>query len=143
MGNEFRKAVEQTSDISNAYKSGIQAIKGNEKPKFSFSDNRAIKGSVDIDTALRSRFPEQNRWDYAIGYGDIVVFAEVHPCSTSEVSTILSKRDWLLQWLKDKPLNELPKSLYWVATQGIAIKDMKKRKELSQKAIKICSKLEL
>ncbi len=143
MENDFKTAVEQTSDIANAYKSGIQAIKGSERAKFSFSDNRLIKGSVDIDSVLKSKYPEQSRWDYAIGYGDKVVYAEVHPCVTSEVSTVINKREWLLQWLKDKPLDKLAKSLYWLATQGVAIKDLKKKKELSIKGIKVCSKLEL
>ncbi|MCQ2253142.1 MAG: hypothetical protein MJZ61_06815 [Bacteroidales bacterium] len=143
MGNDFKTAVEHISDIASAYKSGIQAIKGNERPKFSFPDSHCIKGSVDIDNALKSKYPEQNRWDYAIGYGDLVVYAEVHPCSTSEVSTIINKRDWLLGWLKDTALNKFDKSLYWVATQGVAIKDAKKKKELSMKGIKVCSKLEL
>ncbi len=53
MENDFKTAVEQTSDIANAYKSGIQAIKGSERAKFSFSDNRLIKGSVDIDSVLK------------------------------------------------------------------------------------------
>ncbi len=143
MENDFKTAVVQTSEIANAYKSGIQAIKGNERAKFSFSDNRKIKGSVDIDSALKSKYPEQNRWDYAIGYGDVVVYAEVHPCATSEVSIVINKRDWLIQWLKGKPIDKLGKSLYWVATQGVAIKDAKKKKELSMKGIKVCSKLEL
>ena len=124
--SEFQIAVEGTAEISTAYKAGLQAIKNCDKPKISATDSYKLNGSVDIDGAVKDLYPEENRWDYAIGYDNKVCFVEVHPASTSEVEKILKKLSWLKQWLKDKApeLSSMPKTeipYVWLSTNGVHI----------------------
>jgi len=124
--SEFQIAVEGTTEISTAYKAGLQALKSCDKQKISASDSHKLNGSVDIDSAVKDLYPEENRWDYAIGYDDKVCFVEVHPASTSEVETMLKKLSWLKQWLKNKApkLSSIKKTkepYIWLSTKSIHI----------------------
>lgn len=124
--NVFREAVEATADIAAAYKSGLQALKRADAGKVTASDTRKIDGSVDIDSAVKALYPDDNRWDYAIGYDSKVCYVEVHPAFTSEIDTMLKKLTWLKGWLKDKApkLNEMQKmspAYVWVQSGKCAI----------------------
>ena len=143
--SEFQIAVEQTAEISTAYKVGLQAIKNCDKPKISATDSYKLNGSVDIDSTVTDLYPEENRWDYAIGYDGKICFVEVHPATTSEVEKILKKLSWLKQWLKDKApkLSNMPKSkepYIWLSTSGVGIlKTSSQFRKLSGSGIKLKS----
>ena len=98
----LKTAVDKTEDVKGQFKTGLGAIKGNEKQKFVVPDTRKITGSLDIDTSTATKYPQANRWDYAVEYNKETFFIEVHPGSTSEIPTIIAKLAWLKQWLKDK-----------------------------------------
>ena len=66
--SNFQKAVEGTPEISTAYRSGLQALKRSDRSSVAVSDPWILDGSVDIDTAVQEKYPNDNRWDYAIGY---------------------------------------------------------------------------
>lgn len=110
--SSFQKAVEGTPDISTAYRSGIQALKRSDRGVFDVADTRLLDGSVDIDTAVKEKYPNDNRWDYAIGYSGKVCYVEVHPAYTSEVSVVENKLKWLKTWLKEKAplMDAIPKA---------------------------------
>lgn len=110
--SSFQKAVEGTPDISTAYRSGLQALKRSDRGAIVVTDTRLLDGSVDVDTAVQEKYPNDNRWDYAIGYSGKVCYVEVHPAYTSEVSTIEKKLRWLKTWLKEKAplLDAIPKA---------------------------------
>lgn len=117
--NAFRKAVEMTPEISTAYCLGLQAL-GTDSEKIIPKDTRLVDGSVDIDSATHPLYPNEARWDYAVGYSGKVFFIEVHPANTSNVKEMLAKTKWLISWLQTKA----PKikalmaveSYYWVAS---------------------------
>lgn len=124
--SDFRKAVEETPDVSEGYRSGLQALKGSDRSAVVAADTRLLAGSVDIDTEVKEKYPNANRWDYAIGYSGKVCYVEVHPAYTSEVSTIGKKLKWLKAWLKEKAplLDAIPKTapaFVWVQTKGAGI----------------------
>jgi len=56
----------------------------------------------------------------------VAVWIEVHPASTSEVTTLLNKLRWLKTWLKERApaLYKLTasQSYYWLATRGVHIR---------------------
>lgn len=108
----FQKAVEGTPDISTAYRNGLQALNSSARSAIVVADTRLLDGSADIDTAVQEKYPNDNRWDYAIGYSGKVCYVEVHPAYTSEVSTIEKKLRWLKAWLKEKAplLDAIPKA---------------------------------
>ena len=119
--SDFQKAVEGTPDISTAYRSGLQALKRSDRSLIAVSDPWILDGSVDIDTAMQEKYPNENRWDYAVGYSGKVCYVEVHPAYTSEVSRIEKKLRWLKTWLKGNVplLDAIPKAapaFVWVQT---------------------------
>ena len=139
----FQKAVEGTPDISTAYRSGLQALKRSDRGAFDVADTRLLDGSVDIDTAVQEKYPNENRWDYAIGYSGKVCYVEVHPAYTSEVSVVENKLRWLKTWLKEKVplLDAIPKAtpaFVWVQTgKGGILPQSSQAKRLATLGIKV------
>ena len=124
--SNFQKAVEGTPEISTAYRSGLQALKRSDRSSVAVSDPWILYGSVDIDTAVQEKYPNDNRWDYAIGYSGKVCYVEVHPAYTSEVSVVENKLRWLKIWLKENAplLDAIPKAtpaFVWAQTGKGAI----------------------
>jgi len=123
----LEKAVAQTPDVSGHFMSGIQAVKREYHSKIHVSNSRNLTGSVDVDNATQSFYPNANRWDYAIEYSDKTYFVEFHPASTGNVSEMTEKLSWLNWWLKEKaPLINVLKPMKgnaynWIATGSIKI----------------------
>lgn len=119
----FADAVQSTPEIAQCFKKGLQAL-GGDSSKIKVRSTRDLKGSVDIDTCLTSRYPNAPRWDSVFGYKNRVYYVEVHQGRTSEVGRIIRKFNWLKQWrvrsatsledMKDQS------SHHWVSTQGTA-----------------------
>ena len=124
--SSFQKAVEKTPDISSGYRPGVHALKKSDRSAIVVADTRLLDGSVDIDTAVQEKYPNENRWDYAIGYSGKVCYVEVHPAYTSEVSVVENKLRWLKIWLKENAplLDAIPKAtpaFVWAQTGKGAI----------------------
>lgn len=140
--NKFRLAVESTSQISDGYLTGLRAL-GNNSTKITVDNSRLLNGSVDIDSCVKYIYPEDNRWDYAIGYDNAAYFIEIHPAETSAVSTMIAKVAWLKQWLKtEAPLLDKIKSsqntFQWVPSGRNAIaKNSREAFRLSKSGIVI------
>ena len=99
---DFQLAVEQTAEVSAAYEPGLRALRRAEVGKVVASDGSRLDGSLNIDDAVAQLYPNENRWDYAIGYGQKVYFVEIHPAFTGEVPKMIAKLNWLKLWLKAK-----------------------------------------
>ena len=126
----FQQAIARTPDLgASAFQPGLQAL-GNNSSRVQCADTRRLTGSVALDDVLKTKYPNSLRWDYGIGLKkskcEAAVWIEVHPASTSEVTTVLKKRQWLKKWLKNQApaLNKLTatQSYYWVATNGVHIR---------------------
>ena len=121
---KFKTAVECTNEIANFFKTGLDALSKAHKNSIIVTYHKKITGSVNIDAALQSAYPNENRWDYAIGYriskqDDKVFFAEFHRAIVSEVEIVLKKKEWLVNWMKGKPLDDLrQKKFVWVSAGG-------------------------
>lgn len=122
----FKEAVEQTPQVSGAYKTGLLAF-GDYSSKVIVPDNRLLGGSIDIDAATMENYPNNNRWDYAFDYNEETFFIEVHTASTSETSTVLRKLGWLKVWLCEQApkIDQLKSSkippFYWVQYKQYAL----------------------
>jgi len=123
---DFKCAVEDTPGLKGAWKAGLQALRPEDKPHI-FVENTStsrLRGSVDIDTALRKAYPNANRWDFAIGYQhtnrkeECVYWVELHTASDSQVKVVLAKHAWLLQWLAGdgKLLNAFERNFVWLSS---------------------------
>ena len=95
--------------VCDAYQLGKQALKGEHRDRVTCTDPRRFTGSIDLEEAL-SKSPTQtptNPWDYGMGFRErdgheVALWIEVHPASTTEVSTVLRKLEWLQSWLRQE-----------------------------------------
>lgn len=123
----LEKAVNATPDVNGHFHKGLGALNANDKNKISVPDTSKLTGSLDIDTTTRNLYPEETRWDYAIEYNNETFFIEIHPGSTGEVTKVISKLNWLKNWLKTKApeinnIKAVSKPAYhWVYTNKYSI----------------------
>lgn len=119
----FRMAVEGTPDVANGYCPGLQALENVDKAAVKLNDKRKVDGSLNIDKETKHLYPNEPRWDYAVGYDDKVFFVEVHPANTSNISDMAKKKEWLKKWLQSKAplLDAFPsgnQKYLWAATES-------------------------
>ena len=143
----FKQAVEATPDVENGYQKGLGAF-GPYSNKINAADKRLLNGSVDIDACTTVKYPNANRWDYALAYNQKVFFVEVHSANTSQVSVVLRKLQWLKDWLNsDAP--EIKKMraqqpYYWIMSNNNRIlRGSSQARQLSQAGLNPISRLNL
>ena len=142
--SKFELAVTNTPNIAGGYKNGLQAF-GRNSSFVEVDDTKKLEGSVDIDECTKELYPDEPRWDYALGYGGKAYFIEVHPASTSDVKTVIEKAKWLDGWLnaKAKELKALKagNNLYWVASGKVNIlRTSRQYRMLMQSKILLCNR---
>lgn len=152
MGNKktttvFQQAVESTPDINNGFRNGLQAL-GSNAQRITAQDTRKLEGSVDIDACTQSLYPNEARWDYAVGYDKKAYSFEIHPADTSNVKEMIKKAEWLNKWLIQKApaLNSLVvnKVFYWIASgRQKILPNSPQSRQLSRSKIKLISNCKL
>ena len=137
----FKDAVGKVSGLEKAHQVGLQALRAEDKPHIDAENTRHLTGSVDIDTALRATYPNDNRWDFAITYkhanrtAEVVYWVELHTASDSQVKVVIKKAQWLLGWLKGagKPLAEFERDIVWVSSGATSFTlSAPQRKQMAQ-----------
>ena len=135
-------AVDKTEDVKGNFHMGLGALKSSDRQKIIVPNTRYILGSLDIDTSTKEKYPQKNRWDYAIEYNNETFFIEIHPGSTNQIPIVLAKLEWLKKWLTEKapeikvlkPKNKPP--YHWIYTNRYAIlPNSKYGKLLAQKQL--------
>jgi len=120
----FKEAVEATPHLRGAYCTGLRALRAEDRSHIDAEDTRQLKGSVDVDLALRATDPHGNRWDFGIAYKhsnrkeEVIYWAELHTASDSQVSVVIRKVQWLLRWLRGQgaPLAVFERDIVWVSS---------------------------
>lgn len=122
--SDFQEAVEQAEGLT--FRPGVQALKREHRRLVDARDTRLLLGSADIDGDLAGQevHASASRWDYVLGHGpdnETAHFVEVHPASKPKhVDEVLRKRDWLKEFIADKPLgrrfSESCRRFYWLHT---------------------------
>ena len=120
----FRIAIQATPNLANAWKPGLGALRAPDRPHVVSEDPRLLKGSVDVDSALQSKAPNANRWDFAIGYqhanrtAECVYWVEIHTASDKQVKVVLDKLRWLKSWLAGDGvrLRRFERDFVWVSS---------------------------
>ena len=124
---KFRTAVEDTDEIAAYLRSQLDALDKAHRNRIHAGRTSRIAGSVDIDSALQSAYPNARRWDYVVGYRrnnqeDRAYFIEVHPAEAGEVERVLGKKKWLEGWMQGKALGDVrPREFVWLSAGGIRI----------------------
>ncbi len=145
----FRQAVAATPGLSSHYQPGIQALRPEDRHRLRSSDARRLRGSMDVDTALRRSRPQDARWDYAIGiarrsHGDLVLWLEVHSASSlHNITEVLRKLEWLKGWLHtDAPaLRSLPGRFLWLASGTVAFRSGSPQMiKIAQRGLRFCAR---
>ena len=145
----FQIAVENTPDVKNGFRAGLQAVKNCDRNKVDATDPKKIQGSLDIDGQVEEIYPESPRWDYALSYDDKIYFFEVPSASTSEVDAVIKKLGWLKDWLKNKApeINKVQKGnqpYTWVQSGSYSILSLGSyAKKLAVNGIKVANSLKL
>lgn len=124
MSSNFRQSVECTRHLESSWCPGLQALRAEDKPHIVPDDPRRLKGSADVDSALKKIDPYGHRWDFAIAYDhvnrdhEVIYWTELHTASDGEVNTVIEKTRWLLEWLKNEGanLNGFERDIVWVAS---------------------------
>jgi hypothetical protein len=145
----FRQAVESTAAIRDSFREGLGSVRNVDRTRLRCSNPRRLRGSVNLDDALRLALPNDPRGDYAIGisqrsHSDRAVWLEVHPASSLHVGEVLNKLRWLKGWLaSDAPeLQGLPAHFCWVATGSVSFRrGSREEKRIAQEGIRFPSKL--
>jgi len=118
----FKTCVKRTNHLAGAYCIGLEALSGVDRDRIRIADPRKLKGSVNVDSALRVPYPNAARWDYGIGYAsgaEVVYWVEVHPASGgASVGEIQNKLEWLLRWLSEeaREFQALKRDIVWIAS---------------------------
>lgn len=140
----FEEAVNATAALAGRYRRGLQGIKNVDRNRIRTSRPRRLKGSVDLDKALRPQRPNAPIWDYCIGLrndrnNDRVVWLEVHPASSPHaVHEVLRKLGWLRDWLPAEApaLRQIEACFVWLATASVAFTaNSPQRRRIAQSGI--------
>lgn len=111
------------------YCDGLSAIPPREgRHKITAKDTRHLLGSANIDDDCLQTYPNDNRWDFVVGYqkstGAFAHFIEEHSATSGEVSCMGRKLNWLKRYL-NRPANallkQLPRQFHWLAHDSIRI----------------------
>jgi hypothetical protein len=93
----FKRAVELTPDLQGGWQEGLRALREIDRNRVDSEDTRRFRGSVDVESCLKSRRPLERQWDYAIGFQptnlreEVIYWIEVHPANPGEVKDVRRK----------------------------------------------------
>lgn len=115
---------EESEVLGRFFQSGLGALKKADRQCVKVPDTKLLGGSVALDDAGCEAYPRANRWDYALEYAGHTFFLEIHPASTSEIDSVISKVKFLKDWLRANcpGMLALPKKesgercFYWVSS---------------------------
>jgi len=121
-------------------KSGLSALRKADRALIDHDVRQTFAESLDLDSALRARHPQDRRWDYLLGHAPStsMVGLEPHSAKQDEISAVIAKRRAALAYLRDhlRPGKRVV-SWFWVASGRVFFADTEKaRRRLDQAGIK-------
>jgi len=120
----FKKAVGKTPNLETAWKPGLGALRTQDRPHVAPENPHLLRGSADIDSAVKRHQPNAHRWDFAIGFRhtdrsqDCIYWVEIHTGNDKEVKVVLKKLRWLKTWLAGDGvlLKDFERDFIWVSS---------------------------
>ena len=140
-------AVTKTPALRGALRTGLGAIKQQDRARIRPEDVHRLRGSIDVDEKLKRSFPTSNRWDYVIGVqhanrksGDEDVYwVELHSAHDHGATEVLRKIQWLRAWLAGQGLPLAfsgRRKFVWVASGKVSLtRDARRVRELAKHGI--------
>jgi hypothetical protein len=121
--------VKENEAVKDSFQPGLKALESVDRKSISSKEPRYLRGSINLDKALKKTHPNDPRWDYGIAVrtdqeeDDRVVWVEVHPASSNHVDEVIRKHQWLKCWLsKSAPLlQEFETEFVWVSSGKVTL----------------------
>jgi len=138
-GMTFQSAARAVPQIAKSVCMGVQALREADRKRI--HNTKLATGSIDLDEALRTAYPNDPRWDYGIGLpGDArkerVLWLEVHHAASGETERVLNKLAALKSWLAAQApeLQKLPRLFVWqLSNVESNPNDRRKRNQAAEK----------
>lgn len=119
----FQAAVRAIPEIQDAWKAGLQALRPADRQRIVARATRQLRGSVDLDSALRDAYPNAQRWDYGIAIRptksvETILWVEIHPATDGEIRTVLAKLAWIKEWLRNcaPSIDAFRREFIWISS---------------------------
>lgn len=138
-----RAMLRTESTLRASCKPGCGAIKATELERLVEDARPGIDDSLALDEALRSRHPNDPRWDYLIGARSQVIGLEIHAARSDQVSLVIAKKQHAVTQLQGhcRP-NRAPSQWIWVASGRVGFPSMSREQlRLVQHGIKFVGRL--
>lgn len=129
----LRRALRDESVLQAAVADGLGAVARAHKPYFLAAVRPDFADSIDLDSALKSAHPEQNRWDYLLGHAPSaqLIAVEPHTAGQDQITTIIAKRAAAREQLRDHLREgEQVHGWLWVASGKVQFADTEKARRL-------------
>lgn len=97
----IRQALWTDSALQPLVQDGLAALEKTHRELIDDKIKNLFADSLDLDESLRSDHPQENRWDYLIGYlrTKSIVAIESHTMNDKAVSVVIEKRKAALRQL--------------------------------------------
>mgnify|MGYP000962634389 FL=1 len=135
----LRRALRHDSELQAAVVDGLGAVARSHRQYIDTAIRTEFADSINLDSALKSEHPEENRWDYLLGHAPTAQLIAVEPHSAvhDQVRTVIAKRaaarEQLRSHLRD---GEKVHTWLWVASGKVQFADTEtSRRQLDQNGI--------
>lgn len=127
----FKTIVKTIPHLANSYCDGLQALRSSDGARVICRQTRRLRGSVNLDEALKQVCPNDPRWDYGIGWkansgNEETIWIEFHDANSSHVNAVIQKANWLKDWLGSRApalwtMTRTDGGLVWISTDGVSL----------------------
>lgn len=135
----FKSAIEAIPAVAHKYQGGLQGLKPPHRQKL--KSGNIARGSIDLDAALETSYPNDPRWDYGIGLPyqeneEQVLWLEPHHASSGQAKRVVNKLKALKAWLQSHApaLSRMHRHFVWQTTNNVSQADTKQRFALAEQA---------
>lgn len=128
VARRFRATVLSLPAIAHLYEKGLRALPGSDSARIRCRHTINLSGSISLDKGLKDSYPNDSRWDYAIGYSgaatDTVHWVEVHPCSPGMIGEMQRKLQWLRNWIvaSAPSFEDMPRRFIWLPAGAVSLR---------------------
>lgn len=118
MKTPVRAFLEPCPPLRDRVRSGLGALRQSHRVYIAREVRHSFDDSVDLDAALHSEHPRDNRWDYLLGWSvSHVVALEPHSASNHEVKVVIAKRQHAREQLTARGVKaSMIRKWFWVAS---------------------------
>lgn len=139
MTTPIRSGLEATSPLIWRVQDGLAALERADRAHVDEGIRADFDDSLDLDEAMREAYPEENRWDYLLGYGPggRIIGLEPHSARADQVSVVIAKK----KSAQDQLRGHLKRGAsvaewFWVASGKVDFADTEKSvRKLEQNGI--------